>query len=77
LDPNSLNSNRETALIHAVKQNNIDYVESLLEKGASPNIQDSKGRTALHYAINNSSSTIDASFDMESLLISFNADLNI
>jgi len=48
-----------------------------LEKNANPNLQDLDGRTALHYAINNSSSTIDASFELENILISYQADVNI
>jgi ankyrin repeat protein len=33
--------------------------------------------TALHFAVNNSSSTVDASFDMENLLITHGADVNV
>lgn len=38
-----------TLLQAAVQNDNIDVVKSLLEKGADPNIVDSKGRSALYF----------------------------
>lgn len=45
------NSNVETALILAVKEEKIDIVEYLLSVGADPNIQDRSQKSALNYAI--------------------------
>ncbi|CDW74195.1 wgr domain containing protein [Stylonychia lemnae] len=77
MDINATNKQIETLLILTVKKNDFDMAEYLLDKGSDPNIQDKMGRTALHYAVNNSSSTIDANFDMENLLISNNANVNL
>jgi ankyrin repeat protein len=41
---------RNTALHLAAAQNNVRLVESLLDHNADPSIQDSRGRTPLHYA---------------------------
>lgn len=44
-------SQKDNTLLHqAIKQGNLDAVESLLAKHANPNIQDKNGRTPLSYA---------------------------
>lgn len=45
----------ETALICAVKNRNFDVVQHLINRGASVNIADHAGHTALYYAILNRS----------------------
>src|SRR4029079_14010830 len=42
----------ETALMYAVKSNNIDAVKLLLDSMAQPNIENRLGQTALNIAIN-------------------------
>jgi len=64
-------------LIVCVQKGKLDNAEALLEAGANPNFKDHMGRTALHHAINSSSSSADASFEMESLLLKHKADPNI
>ena len=49
LNPN-LEAGQQTALHMAVKKNDLNCAELLLEKGASPNIPNNKGLTALHMA---------------------------
>lgn len=48
-----LNNNKETALNIAVINNNFELVKKLLEAGADPNIEDSKGESALLLAKKN------------------------
>jgi len=47
-----------------------------LKAGADPNFRDNMQRTALHHAINVGSTSADASFEMEELLIKYGADIN-
>ena len=71
---NTRNKAFQFALKHAVNQNNMELVEQLLEKGADPNTVDEKGRSVLHYAVNNSANRaqgFNATFDLEALLISY------
>ena len=73
---NVINKKGMTPVIHSVKQNILDNVEKLLELGADPNFRDYVQRTSLHHAVNGSNSNADASFEMESLLLRFGADVN-
>ena len=73
---NVLNKEGTSPLIKAVEKKNIAIVRKLLEAGADPNFRDIKKRTSLHIAMNVSEATADASFDMESLLLLYKADIN-
>ena len=55
---NEENQQGETALIKAAKTGNLEIVEILLEKGASPNLTDFTGRTALDHARQNRHSRV-------------------
>jgi ankyrin repeat protein len=50
LNPNSLNSQGETLLNLAIRENNLATVEVLLRAGADPNLADGTGRTPLELA---------------------------
>ncbi|HTL51847.1 MAG TPA: ankyrin repeat domain-containing protein [Planctomycetota bacterium] len=50
-DVNGLNRRNETPLIQAAINNNAALVAALLEKNAKPDLQDTTGQTALHYAV--------------------------
>lgn len=41
---------KRTALIHAVRDGNANVVSYLLNRGADPNVTDSSGNRAIHYA---------------------------
>ena len=60
-----------TLLIYAVENNLESVAESLLIKGADPNIQNNSGDTALNYAYKNKNNF------MVNLLVKYNADQNI
>lgn len=61
----------KTPLIYAIGRNaNHRIVSSLLQHGADPNITDSSGRPALHYACDHKNSYVIE------LLIQFNANVN-
>lgn len=49
IEPNAQNADGETALMLAVKANNAHFAETLLAKGANPDIKDKKGKTANDY----------------------------
>ena len=70
--PNIINKKEQntgnTLLIYAVENNLKSIAESLLVKGADPNIQNISGDTALHLAYKNNNSF------MVNLLIEYNAD---
>ena len=65
-----------TPLIASILSKNILIIEKLLNSEADPNFPDSKLRTPLHIAFNLSNSSSDASFDIESLLILYKANIN-
>lgn len=71
LDQLDYNSNFETALILAVKQEKINIIKYLLSVGADPNIQDFSQKSALNYAIEKENKTIIG------ILIDGGADINI
>lgn len=73
---NILNKAGTSPLILAVEKKNISIVRKLLEAGADPNFQNIKKRTSLHIAFDVSEATANASFDMESLLLLYKADIN-
>jgi ankyrin repeat protein/predicted DNA-binding WGR domain protein len=60
----------------AVEMKNLDILQVLLESGANPNFCDEKLRNCLHVAFNSNDSSANASFDVESLLLQFKADIN-
>ena len=60
-----------TLLIYATKNNLKSIVESLLLKGADPNIQNILGNSALHIAYKNNNNFL------VNLLIEYNADQNL
>ena len=66
------NSNVETALILAVKEEKIDIVEYLLSVGADPNIQDRSQKSALNYAIDKKNEKL-----IDILLEDSNTNINI
>lgn len=77
-DFNTTNAMEETALIIAVKKNNIEMVRLLLKLGrgyVNLNYQDSKGNTALHYALD--SGDPKKGLDILKLLLERNTDVNI
>ena len=74
---NNVDNTNSSALHYAVKRNDFDFVELLLENNSELNISDNKGRTALHYAVNSSSAGLDANYDIENILISSGANVNI
>ena len=53
IDVNAQNNDGETALMLAVKTGNAHFAETLLAKGANPNIKNKNGRTASDYADKN------------------------
>jgi len=73
---NIINSKGETPLIISVKRKYQHFIEQLLKAGADTNIKGHRDRTALHYALNNSVSGADASFEVEELLLKHKAQLN-
>ena len=60
---NEINEHACTPLIAAVKEGHEKIVEYLLQEGADIDLQDSDGRTAVHYAVENQNKVI-----VESLL---------
>lgn len=66
-----LNSNVGTPLMAAVYKNNNDIAKMLLDLGADANIADTKGTTALHYAI------MFKNIDLIKVLIDNGADIKL
>lgn len=75
-DLNTQVSKGKTPLNVAVQLKDLEIVRALLENGADPNYKDAKLRNSLHVAFNFSDSSANASFDVESLLLLFKADIN-
>lgn len=82
-DPNALAQNGEPLLIHAIAHGihigDFQYVNSLLELGANPNVHDKTGRSALSILIsqNFDSSLIPEQTALLSSFINHGADVNI
>lgn len=53
IDVNAQNNDGETALMLAIKSGNAHFAETLLAKGANPNIKNKKGKTANDYTDQN------------------------
>lgn len=53
------------ALKYALERRQEDEIKKLVSKGANINQVDYKGRNLLHYAVNMSRSTADATFETE------------
>ena len=76
-DVNILNKDGISPLIHFSKNRDLKGVLILLQtKKANINIKDQNNRTALHWAINNSAVSADASNEIEETLIQAGADIN-
>eukprot|EP01015_Nassula_variabilis_P014894 TRINITY_DN2238_c0_g1_i11.p1 TRINITY_DN2238_c0_g1~~TRINITY_DN2238_c0_g1_i11.p1 ORF type:complete len:265 (-),score=59.32 TRINITY_DN2238_c0_g1_i11:52-846(-) len=75
-DLNVIDKKGNTPLLTCVKKKQIGNVEKLLELGANPNLIDVDKRNALHHAVNVANSNADASFELESLLLRYGADVN-
>src|SRR3569623_2070423 len=62
----------DPSLLYAALENNIDLVRTLLEKCADPNIKDTNGNTALHFAaLNNGDNYL-----LVELLLEYGADID-
>ncbi|KAI9309588.1 ankyrin repeat-containing domain protein [Cunninghamella echinulata] len=64
------------ALHYAVKSEKIPFVRLLLKNGASTNLVDNMGQTALHWAIESSKNQNNRSMRVERLLLDHGADIN-
>jgi len=64
------------ALKEACIRTNQPEIEKLVQHGADINKRDHKNRNILHFAINQSSASSDATFEMEQLIISLGVDIN-
>ena len=73
---NVINDAGMTPLNYCVQNGKHSAVEDFLKLHANPNFKDKKDRNSLHHAVNTSSSSADASFEMENLLIRHSADIN-
>ncbi len=65
------------ALKIALMRRDDSEIKRLVSVGAEINKVDQKGRNLLHFAINMSSSTADATFETEQLLIDEGVDINV
>ena len=78
---NCLNKEGVSPLIFFTKKRDLNGVLLLLENNASktkpnPNILDNDKRNALHWAINNSSHSADASYELEETLLKYGTKVN-
>ena len=64
------------ALKYAVIRRNCEEIERLNQAGADVNLLDKKMRNLLHYAVNMSSASSDASFEVERTLIDLGININ-
>lgn len=64
------------ALKYALIRRQDSEITRLTERGADINLIDKKGRNLLHHAVNMSSSTADATFETEQLLIDHGVAIN-
>jgi len=76
LDINCFDETGYSPILFCVKNQLTRYLKKLIEKGANINDKDKEGLTCLHYAINDSDSTADATFDFPEELIEYGADIN-
>jgi len=72
-----MNNSGIFALKIALIRREDDEIKRLVSVGANINQVDQKGRNLLHFAINMSSSTADATFETEQLLIDLGVDINV
>ena len=76
-DPNVENNKKVTPLIYFSATRNLQGVNLLFEnQRTNANYLDSNKRSALHWAINNSSTSSDASYEIEELLLKHQCDIN-
>ncbi len=61
----------------AVKARNLDVLKFLLEKKVDINARGLFDRTAIQYAVNSSSSSIDADYELEYTLVQHKANVNL
>jgi cytohesin len=69
-DPNLATDFRETPLMEAASMGRFEYIDALIKHGADVNAKDDDGKTALHYAAENSVKCIVK-------LIHHGADVNV
>lgn len=75
---NQMDSYGLYALKYAMIRRNSDEIQKLVMTfRANINQIDGKGRNLLHHAINMSSSTADATFDIEQVLIDLGININL
>ena len=75
---NQMDSYGLYALKYAMIRRNADEIQKLVTVyKANINQIDGKGRNLLHHAINMSSSTADATFDIEQVLIDLGININL
>ena len=74
---NQMNNSGIFALKIALIRREDAEIKRLVSVGANINQIDQKGRNLLHFAINMSSSTADATFETEQLLIDLGVDINV
>ncbi len=70
VDPNLQDNEKNTPLLHAVKNKNIEMTKTLLEFGATPNTQNTFGDTPLIWASSNNS------IEIVNLLLKHGAEVN-
>lgn len=51
LIPNEQDENGQTLVHHAIRWNNMPYLEQLLKIGYNPNVRDTAGKTAIFYTV--------------------------
>ncbi len=66
-----------TPLMYAAKLGRLGCVYILLDYNANPNIQDKKGRTALHYCLNKKIGSSDEAKHICRVLVSRGADVSL
>jgi ankyrin repeat protein/predicted DNA-binding WGR domain protein len=69
-------SQGNTPLIIASEMRSSKIVRALCQAGANPNISNQKGRIALHLAFHSATTSSNASFDIESVLLLHNSNIN-
>jgi ankyrin repeat protein len=74
---NDFMDNGLTPLMYAAKLGRLGCVYTLLDYDANPNIQDKKGRTALHYCLNRKNGSSDEAKYICRILVIRGADISL